>query len=178
MIGIEAWKLVQVLALGTHLLTLEGDNLLTQADVVIALGLRLAELKFTRECLLQEVNSLLVDVGEAEGLVMGKALVSQGSDDTFQTPLARLGQAWMLNPFGHGRYRHGVGVLPVIDEPQHQIPFDDGIFQTETVPREQVHATPLATLDIFPPQIWADDIQVLKAYRLILNHMSCIGVHT
>ena len=67
-----------------------------------------------------------------------------------------------------------MGVLPVIDEPQHQVSLDDGIFQTETVPREQVHATPLTALDILPPQIWAEDVQVLKAYCFILNHqMPC-----
>ena len=150
-VGIKSGKLVQVLALGTHLLALEGDNLLAQADVVIALGHRPGELKFAREHALQEVDTLLVDVCDAERLVMGKTLVAQGTDDAFQTTVARLGQLRVFNPLGRWRYRHGVGVLSVIDEPQHQIPLDDGIFQPEAVPREQVHAAPFAALDIFPP---------------------------
>ena len=80
-----------MLALGAHLLALESDDFLAQADVVIALGQRPGELKFTREHALQEVDSLLVDVGDAEGLVMGKTLVAQGPDDAFQATVTRLG---------------------------------------------------------------------------------------
>ena len=78
MVGIKSGKLIQVLALGTHLLALKGDNLLAQADVVIALGHRPGELKFAREHALQEVDSLLVDVGDAERLVVGEVFQEQG----------------------------------------------------------------------------------------------------
>ena len=125
---------------------------------------------------MQEVDSLLVQVGDAEGLVMGKALVAQGTDDALQATVARLGQAWVLDPLGYRRQRHGMGVLSAIDEPQHQVPLDNGIFQPEVVPGEQVHAAPFAALDIFPPQIGAEDVQVLKFYRLILNHMKRINL--
>ena len=195
-IGIETGKLVQVLPFGSHLLTLEGNNLLPQADVVIALGHRPAEFKLPGECPFQEVDSWLTEVDDAERLVMGKALVAQGADDIgkatvsapiisgllacrdakFCVSIEEIGQARMLNALGHWRQRHGVGVLPVIDEPQLQASLDDGILQPVAVPREQVHAAPFAALDIVPPQIRADDLQVLKAYRLKLNHQVPCGL--
>ena len=84
-------------------MTGEIDDVLSQADVVIAFGHRLAELKFAGESLLQEVDSLLIQVGDAEGLMMGEALVSQGADDAFQTSRTRLGQARVLESLGDGR---------------------------------------------------------------------------
>ena len=90
-IGIESRKLVQMLSLGAHILTREGDDFLAQADVVIALGHWPRELKFVREHALQEVDTLLVEVGDAERLVMGKTLVAQGTDGAFQATVARLG---------------------------------------------------------------------------------------
>ena len=175
---VESGKLGQVLTFRSQGMPRKIDDVLLQTDVVIALGQRLAELKLTWKSLLQEVDSWLIQIDDAEGLVMGKAFVAQRTDGAFQTTLAGLGHSGMLNTLGHWRQWHGVGVLTVIDEPQHQISLDDGILQSVVVPREQVNGAPLAALDIVPPQIRADDVQVLKAYRLILDHqVKCWGAY-
>jgi hypothetical protein len=107
--------------------------------------------------------------------MMGEALVSQGADDAFQTARTGLGQTRVLESLGDGRQRHGVGELPVIDVPQHQLILDDSVFQTETVPCEQVHTAPLAALHVFPSQVTTNDIQILESYRLKGNHMKGIN---
>ena len=102
--------------------------------------------------------------------MMVKCLIAKCAYNLCQATFALMRQAWMLNSLRNWRQWHGVGQLPVIDEAQHQMVLNDGILQSIVVPCEQVDGTPLTALDILPPQVTADGVQVLKTYCFILSH--------